>query len=134
MIQSNKSQRRQTIAPRYHAKGKVLDAIGVTLLMIFMAVFGCAVLLLSVGNAKADTDHTVYAYASTYGSAVCGTLDKYPGSLNAVLGIAAAIVDDGLTAFQAGEVIQISVNELCPEHLGTLQRFVAKYGSSSAAA
>lgn len=123
----------QTIAPRYQLKAKLLDALGVTLLMVFMAALGCAVLILSSPKAKADVDDAAYAYAATFGGAVCNVLDKYP-TFDGVVGIGQAIVEDGLSSYQAGEVIQVSVQEICPRHLGLLNRFVAVYAPGSVSA
>jgi len=123
----------QTIAPRYQLKAKLLDALGVTLLMIFMAAMGCILMILSTPTAKADIDHVAYAYAADYGDAVCSTLDSYP-TLAGVSGIGQAIRDDGLTLFQAGQVIEISVHEICPRHLGLLDRFIQTYSPRSAIA
>lgn len=125
--------KRQTIAPRYHAKGKILDALAVLLLMLVTAFLGCAVVLLSTPEAKADVDQAALAYSAIFGDAVCSTLDDYP-SFDGIIGIGQAIRDDGLTLFQAGEVIQISVQEICPRHTGLLKRFVATYGSKGVAA
>lgn len=122
--------KRQTIAPKFHLKAKLLDALGVTLLMIVMAALGCAVLILSSPKAKADVDDAAFAYAATFGGAVCNVLDKYP-TFDGVIGIAKAIVDDGLSSFQAGEVIQVSVTEICPRHQGLMNRFVAVYAPGS---
>lgn len=123
----------QTIAPRYQLKAKLLDALGVTLLMIFMAAMGCILMILSTPTAKADIDHVAYAYAAAYGDAVCSTLDSYP-TLAGVSGIGQAIRDDGLTLFRAGQVIEISVHEICPRHLGLLDRFIQTYSPRSAIA
>jgi hypothetical protein len=122
--------KRQTIAPHYHLKANLLDALGVALLMMFMAAMGCAVLILSSPSAKADVDNAAYAYAAQYGSAVCNVLDTYP-SFGGVIGIAKAIVKDGLSSYQAGEVIQVSVEEICPRHQGLLDRFVTVYTPAS---
>ena len=122
--------KRQTIAPRYYLKAKLLDALGVTLLMVFMAALGCAVLILSSPKAKADVDDAAYAYAAVFGDAVCSTLDTY-SSFDGHLGIAKAITKDGLSSYQAGEVIQISVTEICPRHQRLLDRFVSVYAPSS---
>jgi len=73
--------------------------------------------------AKADTDSMVFAYAATYGSAVCSTLDSYP-SFEGILGIGQSIIEDGMTGYQAGEVIGVSVIEICPRHMGLLNAFV----------
>mgnify|MGYP003608151502 CR=1 FL=1 len=52
-------------------KARRMDALAVALLMIVMAAFGVIVMLLSTPQAKADPDSMVYAYAATFGSAVC---------------------------------------------------------------
>ena len=77
--------------------------------------------------------YVAYAYAAAYGDAVCSTLDSYP-TLAGVSGIGQAIRDDGLTLFQAGQVIEISVHEICPRHLGLLDRFIQTYSPRSAIA
>jgi len=121
----------QTIAPRYRIKAKLLDALGVTLLMVFMAALGCAVLILSSPKAKADVDDAAYAYAATFGGAVCETLDEYP-SFAGIYGIGDAIAEDGLTYHQAGQVIAISVAEICPRHLALVKSFAASAAGSYA--
>jgi hypothetical protein len=72
---------------------------------------------------KADIDRVVIAYAAQFGDAVCATLDEYP-SVSGVYGIGNAIMEDGLTSFQAGQVIALSVSEICPRHLDVLQHFM----------
>jgi hypothetical protein len=74
--------------------------------------------------AKADPSGASVAYAAVYGQAVCSTLDDYP-NYSGIVGIAQAIVDDGLSYRQAGEVIAVSVIELCPRHLGLIKSFAA---------
>jgi len=69
---------------------------------------------------KADIDRVVIAYASQFGDAVCTTLDEYP-SFDGLLGIGQAIIEDGLNAYQAGQVIALSVVEICPRHLALVQ-------------
>jgi len=94
-------------------KARRMDALAVALLLIVMAAFGVIVMLLSTPQAKADPDSMVYAYAATFGSAVCETLDSY-ASFGGIYGIADAITEDGLTYYQAGQVIAVSVMEICP--------------------
>ena len=72
--------------------------------------------------ARADHDPVVIAYTTTFGEAVCLTLDDYP-SKGGVLGVGQAIIEDGLTAFQAGQVIYFAVDELCPRHLDLVLSF-----------
>lgn len=123
--------RRETIAPRYQLKAKLVDAFGVALLMAFMAAMGVILMLLSTPTAKADVDHVAFAYAAVYGDAVCSTLDQWP-SFDGIVGIGEAIVDDGLTTAQAGEVIAVSVMEICPRHSGLMDRFIARYAPAAA--
>ena len=123
--------KRQTIAPRYRLKAKLLDGLGVALLMAFMAALGCAVLLLSTPQAKADVDDAAYAYTAIFGDAVCSTLDRWP-SFDGITGIGQAIVKDGLSTFQAGEVIALSIEEICPRHTGLMNLYIARFAPSAA--
>ena len=81
--------------------------------------------------ARADTDAAVYAYAATFGGIVCSTLDEYP-TFSGIIGIGEAISTDGLSMHQAGQVIAVSAMEICPRHLGLLQRFTDQYGQVAA--
>ncbi len=112
-------------------KARRMDALAVALLMIVMAAFGVIVMLLSTPSAKADPDSMVYAYAATFGSAVCETLDSYP-SFGGIYGIADSITDDGLTYHQAGQVIAMSVMEICPRHTALVTSFAASVAGSHA--
>lgn len=112
-------------------KARRMDALAVALLMIVMAAFGVIVMLLSTPSAKADPDSMVYAYAATFGSAVCETLDSYP-SFGGIYGIADAITDDGLTYYQAGQVIAVSVTEICPRHTALVKSFAASPAGATA--
>jgi hypothetical protein len=79
--------------------------------------------------AKAEVaDPMVVDYARQYGSGVvCATIDstinKY--SADAVfLGIGRVIIEDGgLTGYQAGQVLYMSVDAYCPRHMGVLMQF-----------
>jgi hypothetical protein len=66
--------------------------------------------------ARADTDSAVYAYPTFSG----------------IIGIGEAISTDGLSMHQAGQVIAVSAMEICPRHLGLLQRFTDQYGQVAA--
>jgi len=114
-------------------RARIMDGLAVALLMALMAALGCAVLLASAPHAKADTDSMVYAYAATYGTAVCETLDDYP-SFDGIIGIASAIAEDGLTMRQAGAVIALSANEICPRHISLVKAFASIYGGQKAIA
>lgn len=110
-------------------KARLLDSAAVALLMALMVAFGA---ILFAASAKADPDSDVYAYSAEYGGAVCSVLDDYP-SVGGMLGVGQAIVEHGhLTEYQAGEVIALSVTEICPRHMGLLARFVRVYGTAAA--
>lgn len=74
--------------------------------------------------AKADVDRAVIAYTAVFAGAVCTTLDAYP-SFDGIEGIGQAIIEDGLTPRQAGQVIGLSVVEVCPRHFGLVRDFIA---------
>jgi hypothetical protein len=111
----------QRIAYKHNRKARLLDALGVALLLAFCAALGCIAVILA-HPAKADTDPVVVAYSAHYGGAVCSVLDEYP-SENGILGIGASIIEDGLSAYQAGQVIYLSVSDICPRHMGLLRAF-----------
>jgi len=73
--------------------------------------------------AKADVDSASVAYAATYGEAVCSVLDEYP-NFAGIVGVGKAIHEDGLSMRQAGAVIGLSVQEICPRHSELLEAFV----------
>ena len=108
-------------------RAKFMDAIAVTLLMALMAMLGVVVF---AASAKAD-DSRAYAYAATYGGVVCEVLDDGHDSVAGLVGIGRAIMEDGLTAYEAGQVLAISVTEICPWHTDVLDRFIGVYGRSA---
>lgn len=79
--------------------------------------------------AHADVSDVVIA---SYSIPVCATLDRFP-SLNGVIGVAAAIAEDGYTYSEAGDIILGAVLNVCPEFIPLLQRFAAVYAPSAAA-
>jgi hypothetical protein len=91
---------------------------------IITGSFLTAGMVLLAGPARADTDRLVVAYASVFGGAVCSTLDQYPSS-SGIIGIGKSIVEDGLTGYQAGQVIALSVMDICPRHTGLMDDFAA---------
>lgn len=95
-------------------------------------ITGC-LLIVGAVEAKAEPDSVVYAYASTFGGAVCSTLDDFP-SFDGIVGVAAAIVNDGLTDYQAGQVIGLSIAEICPRHTRLMVNFVKQFGSTESIA
>jgi hypothetical protein len=87
------------------------------MLAALAAVLAAAALALIAPKAHADPDDVTYAYANTWAPAVCETLDAYP-SYAGVEGVVLGIHEDGLSYFQAGQVIGLAVVNLCPRHLG----------------
>ena len=84
-------------------------------------------------TAAADEPSTVVvAYAATFGGIVCDVLDDYP-TPSGVLGVAQAIQSDGLSSYEAGQVIGMSVSEICPRHMGLILRFADAYGGRQVA-
>ena len=123
-----KQSQRWLNSSRYRRAG-ILDAIAVLLLMALMAALG---VIVYAASAKADVDGAALAYAERYGGAVCSTLAEYP-SISGVLGIVEAIEKDGLSPYQAGEVVGLSVTNLCPQYDGLIRAFASaaiNYGTT----
>jgi|JI10StandDraft_1071094.scaffolds.fasta_scaffold212294_4 hypothetical protein len=112
-------------------KARRMDAIAVALLVVTLTILGWLFATVYAPAAKADDWTVVYAYAATYGGAVCETLDSYP-SFGGIYGIADSITDDGLTYHQAGQVIAMSVMEICPRHTALVTSFAASVAGSHA--
>lgn len=72
--------------------------------------------------AKAEPDSAVIAFAALYGDIICDTLDTYP-SFSGILGIGDAISTEGLTPYQAGQVLYLAALNTCPRHLDLMHRF-----------
>lgn len=84
-------------------------------------------------TASADEPSTaVVAYVAYFGGIVCDVLDDYPTPAG-IIGIAQAVQDDGFTSYEAGQVIGLSVAEICPRHTGLMLRFANAYGGSRVA-
>lgn len=80
-------------------------------------------LIIPVGIARADgvIDDTEYAYISTWGPvAICPVIDEYPSAAG-VVGVMRGIMDDGMTADSAVDIINASVHQYCPRHWSLLQ-------------
>lgn len=112
--------RRRLFSVSRERKARRMDAFAVALLMILMAAFGCIVMLLSTPTAKADA--TSFAYAAHNATAVCEVISEFPSAAG-VLGIMAAIREDGLTNDQAAEAVVMSVSEVCPRYMYVLEAF-----------
>jgi hypothetical protein len=110
-------------------RAKVYDGLAVGLFLVFMFFFG---IVCYAASAHADPDADARVYASQYGSVVCSVLDSYP-TVSGMLGIMQSIVEDGLTEYQAGEVVGIAISDRCPEYSWLAKAFVKRYGGVAAA-
>jgi hypothetical protein len=88
--------------------------------------FATAGMVLLATPAKADTDPL--AYASRYGTALCLTIDQTAGEYSnddIFMGIGQAVMEDGFSAYQAGQILYWSVEQYCPQHLDRVLSFAA---------
>ena len=85
-------------------------------------VFG-ALMVAGAATAKAEPDRVTVAYAAQFAGAVCNVLDEYP-SYAGIEGIAQAITADGLSMRQAGWVIALAVDEVCPRHTRLIMSYI----------
>lgn len=107
-----------------------MDAIALGLLLVLLTALGITV----TPVAQAQPSNVAYAYAATYGQIICDVLDDGHATISGMLGIGQGIMEDGLTAHQAGEAIAISITEICPRHTGLLLLFIDTYGPTAARA
>ena len=84
-------------------------------LAVAAAVLVVAALAIFAPKAHAAPDDLTYVYTFMWADAVCMTLDVYPTGAG-VAGVIEGIHDDGLTYYQAGQVIDLSVANICPRH------------------
>jgi hypothetical protein len=108
-------------------KARIYDGLAVTLLMALMMCLGVVVW---AASAKADAESN--AYAAHYAGAVCAVIAEYP-STSGLQGILNSVQGDGLSAYQAGEAVALSVYESCPRYAYILDLYVAKNGRSTVA-
>lgn len=80
-------------------------------------------------TAKADPSTPVAVYAAKNADVVCEVIQDYP-SIQGVTGVVSGVMEDGnFTAFEAGQVVGLSVSASCPEMWPLLQRFINYYAS-----
>lgn len=79
--------------------------------------------LLHAIPAKAATPQLPFVVID--GSLICAALDDQPGE-DTILQIGATLIGEGLTAFQAGEAIYLSVAQLCPRYLLIVTEFAGQ--------
>ena len=88
----------------------------VALLMACSALLGAAVYLSAQAHADGFLSDTEQVYVELFGEdAVCTTIDEYH-SASGVLGVAAAITEDGFTPDNAIDIINASVWMYCPRN------------------
>lgn len=61
---------------------------------------------------------------------VCATLDEFP-SADGVAGVVVALVEEGYSPGQAGDIVAKSVVAFCDEHIPDVEAFVAEYGTNT---
>jgi hypothetical protein len=89
--------------------------------------FATAGMILLATPAKADTTDPA-AYADKYGTALCATIDQTIGQYSnddIFMGIGQAVMQDGFSAYQAGQILYWSVEQYCPQHLDRVLSFAA---------
>ena len=89
-----------------------------------------ALAVLTAPTAQADDPSPqVVAYAAYFGGIVCDVLDDH-ASLAGVQGVIQGVQADGFTAYEAGQIVGLSVAEICPRHIGLLKRFINAYSDA----
>ena len=88
---------------------------------------GAVIAATSVGVARADT---ITDYANRNAPVVCHVLDEFP-TFDGISGVGLGIMDDGLTATQAGGVIALAVHDVCPRHTTLLLAFIEHYSGGT---
>lgn len=97
-------------------------------LMLASVIIGGSIGLSARAGADPITDRAL-DYTDDHAAAVCLTLDRYP-TIAGIQGIGLAIVKDGLTYREAGQVIGMSVLQVCPSHTPELNAFIAMYANA----
>ncbi|QDK01149.1 hypothetical protein I5J50_gp45 [Mycobacterium phage Purky] len=91
-------------------------------------LIAAAILLPGLTAPPAQADGVDDAVALYGIPVVCDTIDEYP-SADGVAGVALALIDEGFTPTEAGEIVATSVIAFCPEHLVDVQAFINEYAS-----
>jgi len=100
-----------------------MDGVALALLLALITAIG----VIAAPVARAEPSTRALEYAALFGDVVCDVLDDH-ATISGLIGIGEAITDDGLSYHEAGEVLAISVTEICPRHYLLLKRFVRLYG------
>jgi hypothetical protein len=78
------------------------------------------------GDATAHADPiepNIAIYAAAAAPVICEAFDEHPTIIGVTV-IAEAIIDNGFTGHQAGQIIAIAVESNCPRHIPLLRQFV----------
>jgi len=89
---------------------------------LFGVLFGGAVFYSTPSHADPITP-SVAVYAAQNAPAVCSTLADFP-SIPGLEGVMDAIVTDGFTGYQAGQIVALAVQARCPRFEPLLEEFV----------
>lgn len=68
------------------------------------------------------------AKADSYDRLICSVLDEYP-TPGGVYGVGLGLIDQGYTAYAAGQKIAAAVTSTCPEHLPEVLAFTRQAGA-----
>lgn len=93
------------------------------------ALLALAVITAPTASADDDPSPQVVAYAAHFGGIVCDVLDDH-ASLGGVQGVIQGVQADGFTAYEAGQIVGLSVAEICPRHIGLLRKFINAYSDA----
>lgn len=97
---------------------------------LFCGSLMTATLTMCAAPAKADTINP--DIVADIAGPVCSVTAQYP-STDGLIGIGAALIEDGWTGYEAGEIIATSIINYCPRYTPILRAFVARYGGNESA-
>jgi hypothetical protein len=118
------------MTPKHPYRRRLRDTI-IPLAWLFVAcvIIGTAL----AGGVKAAPADPAADYAIAHAAAVCSYLDAHPTirGVNDVLNI---VADSGLSDFNAGGAVALSVLNVCPIHRPLLDAYVGAYSAKVKAA
>lgn len=94
----------------------------VVMLLLTSLLIGASIGFAS--RAGAEPSDTALEYAQDNAWRICLVLDDYP-SFAGITGIGEAIHEEGLSYYDAGQAIALSVYGVCPEHTGLIKAYAA---------
>lgn len=87
--------------------------------------------IICAAPAKADV---VDAVSQQYAPVICEFFDEGNASIDGIKGVGLALMGEGWTPREAGEIVGWSVVNQCPRYIPLLKAFIARYGSKNTAA